>query len=68
MSSFAVFGFLLGTITYFVFNWFATNGIVYVASVPISEIILSPWFISGIVGSLISIAVIYLYAHFAGQE
>jgi len=68
MTSVAFFGFLIGTIVYFAFEWLTSNGVIYIASIPIAGVIFSPWFISGIAGALISIVAIYIYAHFSPQK
>jgi len=68
MTSVALFGFLMGAIVYFAFEWLINNGVIYIASVPISGIIFSPWFISGIAGALISLIAIYTYAYFSPQK
>lgn len=68
MTSAALFGFLMGTIIYFAFEWLTNNGVIYIASAPISGIIFSPGFISGIAGALISLIAIYTYAHFSPQK
>jgi len=68
ISSFAVLGFLLGTISYSVFNWFASNNMIYIATIPLSDLILSPGFVSGVIGSLIAVLAMYVYAHFSKGE
>ncbi len=71
LLSFALLGFLVGSATYLVFNWIITNsaiGIVYVYPTPILEVISAPWFLSGIAGSLLSVIVIYVSAHFSGEK
>lgn len=67
MFSIGAFGFLLGTAAYFVFNWFATNNMIIVTSIPIADVIFAPWFISGIAGSILSIIIVFLFARFSSK-
>ena len=67
MFSIGAFGFLLGTAAYFIFNWLAMNNIIIVTSVPIANVILSPWFISGIAGSIVSIVIVYIFGRFSSE-
>ena len=66
--SFAIFGFLIGTATYFVFDWIFANAAIGIQPVPILEVISAPWFISGIAGSLLSMAIIYVFAKFSAEK
>ena len=71
LFSFALLGFLVGSVTYLVFNWIITNsaiGIIYIYPTPISEIISAPWFMSGAAGSLLSVIIIYVSARFSGEQ
>lgn len=67
MLSIGFFGFLLGTAAYFAFNWFATNNMIIVTSVPIADVIFAPWFISGIAGSILSIIIVSLFGRFSSE-
>jgi hypothetical protein len=60
---FALFGFFIGTAAYFIFNWFVTNNLIKLTSISITDILLSPWFISGAAGAVLSILVLTLIAH-----
>jgi len=68
MSSFALMGFFIGTMAYLLFEWLAANSFFYIFSIPLTQILFSPWFISGIVGALISIIAIYAFAHFSSED
>ena len=68
LLSFALFGFLLGTVTYFVFDLLIIKSIVGLRPVPIVEIISAPWFLSGIAGSFLSVATVYASAHFSRDD
>jgi len=68
MSSVAIGGFFIGTIAYFIFDWLTANSTIYIVSFPISQIIFSPGFISGIVGALIALIAVVVYAHFSSPE
>ncbi len=60
---FALFGFFIGTAAYFIFNWFVTNNLIKLTSISIVDILLSPWFIAGIAGAVLSIVALTLIAH-----
>jgi hypothetical protein len=60
---FALFGFFIGTAAYFIFNWFVTNNLIKLTSISVIDILLSPWFISGVAGAVLSIVVLTLIAH-----
>lgn len=59
---FALFGFVIGTAAYFIFNWFVTNNLIKLTSISATDILLSPWFISGVTGAVLSISVLTLIA------
>jgi hypothetical protein len=60
---FALFGFFIGTAAYFIFNWFVTNNLIKLTSISVIDILLSPWFISGVAGAVLSIVALTLIAH-----
>jgi hypothetical protein len=64
LLSFALFGFIAGTVAFLTFDYFVFN---VLTTVPILEIVLSPWFISGIVGAVVADAIVLSYAHFSGD-
>jgi hypothetical protein len=66
LLSFAFIGFLLGSALYFVFDRLIANTTMY--PVPILEIILKPWFLSGIAGSFLSVIAVFIAAHFSAQK
>lgn len=68
LTTFALFGFFIGTASYFIFNWFITNNLIRITSVSILDIILSPWFISGIVGAVLSTVVMVVFAHVSEKK
>ncbi len=59
---FALFGFVIGTAAYFIFNWFVTNNLITLTSISAIDILLSPWFIAGATGAILSISVLTLIA------
>jgi len=66
LVSFAFLGFLVGSGSYFFFNWFIVNsGIEFP---PLAEIIFSPWFVSGFTGSLLSVLIVAVFSHIARRE
>lgn len=62
ITSFAFFGFILGTVAYFVFKWFVANDLIHINFPSISNLVMSPWFISGIIGSLISTLIVVIFS------
>ncbi len=58
LITFAFLGFLLGSVVYFAFDWIALN--YSLGPFPILAIISSPWFLSGIAGSLLSVVVLFV--------
>jgi len=68
LLSFALLGFLIGSTTYYAFNWLIVSNTIGILPVPIVDILLAPWFLSGIAGSLLSIIIIYLAARFSSKE
>jgi len=66
LVSFAFFGFLIGVTTHFVFDWlFVKNGI---SPFPIIDVIFTPWFLSGIAGSVLAVMIIFVSAHFLREK
>jgi len=68
LLSFALFGFLIGAATYFVFDWLIIHSALGIQPIPILEVVSAPWFLSGIAGSLLSVIAIYASAHFSGEK
>ena len=66
--SFALLGFLIGSAAYYVFDWVLANLSIVLWPIPILEIITAPWFISGIAGSLLLMAVLLVSARFTGEK
>jgi flagellin-like protein len=64
LLSFALFGFIAGSVAFLAFDYFALN---ILTTVPILAIVLSPWFISGIIGAVLAVAIVLIYAHFSGD-
>jgi hypothetical protein len=67
LASFALFGFIIGVAAFYVFDWFAITGIVQPAPLVLAELAASPWFASGVVGSILSVIIVYAFAHFAAD-
>jgi len=66
LLSFALMGFLVGTIGYYALNWLITYSGVWILYIPLP--IFSPAFMSGIAGSLLSIVFVYIAAHFMVEK
>ena len=64
LLSFALFGFIAGTLIFLAFDYFVLNTL---TTIPILETVLAPWFISGIIGAILSDTIVLTYAHFAGK-
>ena len=64
LGSFALFGFIIGAAAFYIFDWFALTGIAQPAPLVLAELAVSPWFVSGIVGSTLSVVIVYAFAHF----
>ena len=62
LTSFAFFGFILGTVAYFVFKWFVTNDLIHINFPSISSLVMSPWFISGSIGALLSTLIVIIFS------
>ena len=62
ITTFAFFGFILGTIAYFVFKWFVANDLIHINFPSISSLVMSPWFISGVIGALISTLIVVIFS------
>ena len=62
ITSFAFFGFILGTVAYFVFKWFVANDLIHINFPSLSSLVMSPWFISGIIGALISTLIVIIFS------
>ena len=68
LLSFALIGFLVGSVAYFVFDWLIINSNIALQPVPILEIISAPWFLSGIAGSFLSVIAVYASTYFSGEK
>jgi hypothetical protein len=58
----AFFGFVAGTVAYFVFTWLVANDLIHINLPSFSSLVTSPWFIAGTVGALISAFIIILFS------
>ena len=65
LVSCALFGFIIGAAAFYIFDWFAFTGIVQPAPLVFAELMASPWFASGVVGSILSVIIVYAFAHFS---
>ncbi|MCW4039655.1 MAG: hypothetical protein NWE83_02765 [Candidatus Bathyarchaeota archaeon] len=65
LTTFAIFGFIVGTIAYFIFNWFVSNNLIRFTPPSIVNVMMSPWFVSGTVGALLSTIIVVVFAHFS---
>lgn len=63
LTIFALFGFIIGTTAYFVFNWFVTHNLIKITAISVIDILLSPWFISGLAGAILAITILAVFAH-----
>lgn len=68
LTTFAFFGFFIGTASYFIFNWFVTNDLIRIMPLSILDILLSPWFISGVTGAILSTMIVVVFAHFSEKK
>jgi len=66
LISFALLGFLVGTASYFFFNWLLVNSAIQLP--PLVEVLFSPWFFSGITGSILSVLIVTVFAHLTKEE
>ncbi len=66
LFSFAFLGFLVGSAAYYVFDWLIVNSML--RPIPLLEILTAPWFLSGIAGSFLSIAIVYASTYFANDN
>ena len=62
LTIFALLGFVIGTTAYFVFNWFVTHNLIKITAISIIDILLSPWFVSGLVGAILAITIMAVFA------
>ena len=63
LTIFALIGFVIGTTAYFVFNWFVTHNLIKITAISVVDILLSPWFISGLAGAILAITILAVFAH-----
>ena len=63
LTIFALLGFVIGTTAYFVFNWFITHNLIKITAIPVIDILLSPWFISGLAGAILAITILAVFAY-----
>lgn len=68
LTTFAFFGFFIGTASYFIFNWFVTNNLIRITSISLADIFLAPWFVSGIIGALLSTAIVVVFARVSEKK
>jgi len=64
LMTFALFGFFIGAIAYLIVSWFTTNNLLRFTPIPIMELILAPWFISGTAGATLSIFIVIILARY----
>ncbi len=62
LTIFALLGFVIGTTAYFVFNWFVTHNLIKITAISILDILVSPWFVSGLVGAILAITILAVFA------
>ncbi len=63
---FAFLGFFAGSLTYSAINWLIVNNII---QIPVLQALLSsPWMISGLAGSILSVVCITAFAMLARRE
>ena len=56
LSLFAIFGFFIGIAAYTIFNYLTANSLINLSG------LVSPWFISGVIGAGLSIVLLMAYA------
>lgn len=61
LLSFALFGFIAGMLIFLVFDNFLLS---ILSTKPLLKLITTPLFISGIIGSILSITIVLTFAHF----
>jgi len=66
LLSLALVGFLLGTIAYYAFSWIITYSSSWVLYLPVP--VFGPAFMSGIAGSILSVILVYITAHFSAEK
>jgi hypothetical protein len=64
MISFAALGFIIGTAAYILFNWLFNQGFPTINLVPLADVFLSPWFLSGMAGAGIALIAIVVLAYY----
>ncbi len=70
LSMFALVGFLVGSGGYFLASWLASfRALVFIVpAVPVIDILLAPWFLSGTAGAVLAIAIVVAMAHMAPEQ
>ena len=68
LLSFAILGYLIGATAYFAFDWILAHTAIGIQPFPIMTVLTAPWFISGIAGALLSMAVLYVSARFSSDN
>jgi hypothetical protein len=63
---FALLGFIIGNLIYLIYWWFDISS--FLTAMSISEIILSPWFLSGIGGSALAVSIIFAFTHLSSKK
>lgn len=66
LLAFAFFGFLIGTTAYLVLDVLLLSSI-GMQPMAILELFSMPWFLSGLIGALLSILIVYVSARYAGD-
>jgi len=66
LISFAFLGFFAGSLTYASINWLIVNNVIQIPA--LKELLSSPWMISGLAGSLLSVVSITAFAMLTRRE
>jgi len=66
LISFAFLGFFGGSLTYSAINWLVVNNVIQIPA--LKELLSSPWMISGLAGSLLSVISITAFAMLVRRE
>jgi hypothetical protein len=67
LASFALFGFIIGATAFYFFDWFAFTGLVQPPPLVLADLAASPWFVSRLVGSILSVMIVYAFVHFTSD-
>ncbi len=66
LMSFALIGFLVGTVAYYAIGWLITYSGAWILYIPIP--IFGPAFLSGVAGAVMSVIFVYIAAHFMADK